>query len=219
MNYGFFRVAAAAPRLRVADPDYNAGQLETVIDRAVAQQVRLLVTPELSVTGYTCADLFFTAALQQAADRAVQRLAAYTAGKDIAVLIGAPVPYKNSLYNCALLLRDGQVQGMVPKVHLANYNEFYEKRWFTSACEVSETTARLCGQIVPMGRNLLFETADTTFGIEICEDLWAPIPPSSSLALQGAEILFNLSADNEGIGKHAYLRSLISQQSARCIAG
>ena len=92
MNYGFFRVAAAAPRLRVADPDYNAGQLETVIDRAVAQQVRLLVTPELSVTGYTCADLFFTAALQQAADRAVQRLAAYTAGKDIAVLIGAPVP-------------------------------------------------------------------------------------------------------------------------------
>ena len=129
MNYGFFRVAAAAPRLRVADPDYNAGQLETVIDRAVAQQVRLLVTPELSVTGYTCADLFFTAALQQAADRAVQRLAAYTAGKDIAVLIGAPVPYKNSLYNCALLLRDGQVQGMVPKVHLANYNEFPGERY------------------------------------------------------------------------------------------
>lgn len=117
----------------MADPDYNAGQLETVIDRAVAQQVRLLVTPELSVTGYTCADLFFTAALQQAADRAVQRLAAYTAGKGIAVLIGAPVPYKNSLYNCALLLRDGQVQGMVPKVHLANYNEFYEKRWLPPA--------------------------------------------------------------------------------------
>ena len=100
MNYGFFRVAAAAPRLRVADPDYNAGQLETVIDRAVAQQVRLLVTPELSVTGYTCADLFFTAALQQAADLAVQRLAAYTAGKDIAVLIGAPVPCCSGTGRC-----------------------------------------------------------------------------------------------------------------------
>ena len=151
MNYGFFRVAAAAPRLRVADPDYNAGQLETVIDRAVAQQVRLLVTPELSVTGYTCADLFFTAALQQAADLAVQRLAAYTAGKDIAVLIGAPVPYKNSLYNCALLLRDGQVQGMVPKVHLANYNEFYEKRWFASGADFN-TVQMVNG--VPMGSQL-----------------------------------------------------------------
>lgn len=109
--------------------------------------------------------------------------------------------------------------GVVPKTYLPNYKEFYEKRWFTSAVDVSETSVRLCGQLVPMGANLLFEMADTTFGIEICEDLWAPIPPSSSLALQGAEILFNLSADNEGIGKHNYLRSLISQQSARCIAG
>lgn len=123
------------------------------------------------------------------------------------------------LLNTAVVIQKGKILGVVPKTYLPNYKEFYEKRWFTSACEVSETTARLCGQIVPMGRNLLFETADTTFGIEICEDLWAPIPPSSSLALQGAEILFNLSADNEGIGKHAYLRSLISQQSARCIAG
>ena len=174
MNYGFFRVAAAAPRLRVADPDYNAGQLETVIDRAVAQQVRLLVTPELSVTGYTCADLFFTAALQQAADRAVQRLAAYTAGKDIAVLIGAPVPYKNSLYNCALLLRDGQVQGMVPKVHLANYNEFYEKRWFSSGAEVTEDMAELLGEPVPVLPRAVFRVGGTLLGVEICEDMWTP---------------------------------------------
>lgn len=138
---------------------------------------------------------------------------------DIISILGMPVPLNGVLLNTAVVIQKGKILGVVPKTYLPNYKEFYEKRWFTSACEVSETTARLCGQIVPMGRNLLFETADTTFGIEICEDLWAPIPPSSSLALQGAEILFNLSADNEGIGKHAYLRSLISQQSARCIAG
>ena len=108
--------------------------------------------------------------------------------------------------------------GTTPSI-LPNYKEFYEQRWFTSALQVSENSVRLCGQIVPMGNNLLFETAETTFGIEICEDLWATVPPSSSLALQGAEIIFNLSADDEGIGKHNYLCSLISQQSARCISG
>ena len=216
MNYGFFRVAAAAPRLRVADPDYNAGQLETVIDRAVAQQVRLLVTPELSVTGYTCADLFFTAALQQAVDRAVQRLAAYTAGKDIAVLIGAPVPYKNSLYNCALLLRDGQVQGMVPKVHLANYNEFYEKRWFASGADF-DTVQMVNG--VPMGSQLFDLGSGVLLGVELCEDLWVPQPPSGALALQGANLIANLSASDEYVSKAAYRRDLVAGQSARCVAG
>ena len=216
MNYGFFRVAAAAPRLRVADPDYNAGQLETVIDRAVAQQVRLLVTPELSVTGYTCADLFFTAALQQAADRAVQRLAAYTAGKGIAVLIGAPVPYKNSLYNCALLLRDGQVQGMVPKVHLANYNEFYEKRWFASGADF-DTVQMVNG--VPMGSQLFDLGSGVLLGVELCEDLWVPQPPSGALALQGANLIANLSASDEYVSKATYRRDLVAGQSARCVAG
>ena len=130
-----------------------------------------------------------------------------------------PVALNGVLLNAAVVIQKGRVLGVVPKTYLPNYKEFYEKRWFTSACDVAENSVRLCGQIIPMGRNLLFETADTTFGVEICEDLWAPIPPSSTLALQGAEILFNLSADNEGIGKHNYLRSLISQQSARCIAG
>lgn len=216
MNYGFFRVAVAAPRLRVADPDYNAGQLETVIDRAVAQQVRLLVTPELSVTGYTCADLFFTAALQQAADLAVQRLAAYTAGKDIAVLIGAPVPYKNSLYNCALLLRDGQVQGMVPKVHLANYNEFYEKRWFASGADFN-TVQMVNG--VPMGSQLFDLGSGVLLGVELCEDLWVPQPPSGALAMQGANLIANLSASDEYVSKAAYRRDLVAGQSARCVAG
>ena len=130
-----------------------------------------------------------------------------------------PIAVNSTVINAAVVIQKGKILGVVPKTYLPNYKEFYEQRWFTSALQVAEDNVRLCGQIVPMGTNLLFETSDTTFGIEICEDLWSTIPPSSTLALQGAEILFNLSADNEGIGKHGYLRSLISQQSARCIAG
>lgn len=130
-----------------------------------------------------------------------------------------PVVVNSTVINAAVVIQKGKILGVVPKTYLPNYKEFYEQRWFTSALQVSENSVRLCGQIVPMGNNLLFETAETTFGIEICEDLWATVPPSSSLALQGAEIIFNLSADDEGIGKHNYLCSLISQQSARCISG
>lgn len=138
---------------------------------------------------------------------------------DIISIVGMPVALNGSLLNAAVVIQKGKVLGVVPKTYLPNYKEFYEKRWFTSACEIKEDSVRLCGQVAPLGKNLLFETSDTTFGIEICEDLWAPVPPSSMLALQGAEIVFNMSADTEAIGKHAYLRSLISQQSARCIAG
>ena len=138
---------------------------------------------------------------------------------DIISIVGMPVALNGSLLNAAVVIQKGKVLGVVPKTYLPNYKEFYEKRWFTSACEIKDDSVRLCGQVAPLGKNLLFETSDTTFGIEICEDLWAPVPPSSMLALQGAEIVFNMSADTEAIGKHAYLRSLISQQSARCIAG
>ena len=138
---------------------------------------------------------------------------------DIISILGMPVVVSSTVINAAVVIQKGKILGVVPKTYLPNYKEFYEQRWFTSALQVSENSVRLCGQIVPMGNNLLFETAETTFGIEICEDLWATVPPSSSLALQGAEIIFNLSADDEGIGKHNYLCSLISQQSARCISG
>ena len=138
---------------------------------------------------------------------------------DIISILGMPVVVNSTVINAAVVIQKGKILGVVPKTYLPNYKEFYEQRWFTSALQVSENSVRLCGQIVPMGNNLLFETAETTFGIEICEDLWATVPPSSSLALQGAEIIFNLSADDEGIGKHNYLCSLISQQSARCISG
>ena len=138
---------------------------------------------------------------------------------DIISIVGMPVVCEGQLLNAAVVIQKGRVLGVVPKTYLPNYKEFYEMRWFVSASDVSARSVRLCGQVVPMGDNLLFETSDTTFGIEICEDVWAAVPPSSSLALQGAEIIFNLSADNEAIGKHAYLRSLLSQQSARCLAG
>ena len=138
---------------------------------------------------------------------------------DIISIIGMPVALNGILLNVAIVIQKGKILGIVPKTYLPNYKEFYEKRWFTSSAQVDEKNVRLCGQNIPMSSSLLFDTSKTTFGIEICEDLWAPIPPSSNLALQGAEIIFNLSADNEGVGKHSYLCSLIAQQSARCIAG
>lgn len=219
MNYGYVKVAAAVPRVKVADCKFNAGQIEKEIITADGNGVQIIAFPELCVTGYTCGDLFAQQLLLEEAEMGLIQILKNTRQLDILSILGMPVALKGALLNTAVVIQRGKVLGIIPKIYLPNYKEFYEKRWFTSACEISETSVRLCGQIVPMGSNLLFDTADTTFGIEICEDLWAPIPPSSALALQGAEILFNLSADNEGVGKHGYLRSLISQQSARCIAG
>ena len=219
MNYGYVKVAAAVPRVKVADCKFNASEIEKEIIIADGKGVQIIAFPELCVTGYTCGDLFAQQLLLEEAEMGLMQILNNTRQLDIISILGMPVALNGVLLNTAVVIQKGKVLGVVPKTYLPNYKEFYEKRWFTSACEVSETSVRLCGQIIPMGRNLLFDTADTTFGIEICEDLWAPVPPSSALALQGAEILFNLSADNEGIGKHAYLCSLISQQSARCIAG
>jgi NAD+ synthase (glutamine-hydrolysing) len=173
----------------------------------------------MCITGYTCGDLFAQQLLLEQAEMALIQILNSTRQLDIISILGMPVVVNSTVINAAVVIQKGKILGVVPKTYLPNYKEFYEQRWFTSALQVSENSVRLCGQIVPMGNNLLFETAETTFGIEICEDLWATVPPSSSLALQGAEIIFNLSADDEGIGKHNYLCSLISQQSARCISG
>ena len=219
MNYGYVKVAAAVPRVKVADCKFNASEIEKEIIIADGKGVQIIAFPELCITGYTCGDLFAQQLLLEEAEMGLIQILNNTRQMDIISILGMPVALNGVLLNAAVVIQKGRVLGVVPKTYLPNYKEFYEKRWFTSACDVAENSVRLCGQIIPMGRNLLFETTDTTFGVEICEDLWAPIPPSSTLALQGAEILFNLSADNEGIGKHNYLRSLISQQSARCIAG
>ena len=219
MNYGFVKVAAAVPRVKIADCKYNAGQLESLIAIADGKGVQIITFPEMCITAYTCGDLFGQQLLLEEAEMGLMQILNNTRQLDIISILGMPIAVNSTVINAAVVIQKGKILGVVPKTYLPNYKEFYEQRWFTSALQVAEDNVRLCGQIVPMGTNLLFETSDTTFGIEICEDLWSTIPPSSTLALQGAEILFNLSADNEGIGKHSYPRSLISQQSARCIAG
>lgn len=219
MNYGFVKVAAAVPRVKVADCKFNSERLEGLITIAEGKGVQILTFPEMCITGYTCGDLFAQQLLLEQAEMALIQILNSTRQLDIISILGMPVVVNSTVINAAVVIQKGKILGVVPKTYLPNYKEFYEQRWFTSALQVSENSVRLCGQIVPMCNNLLFETAETTFGIEICEDLWATVPPSSSLALQGAEIIFNLSADDEGIGKHNYLCSLISQQSARCISG
>ena len=228
-NLGFVRVAAAVPTLRVADCKYNAEQIRLQIDEAIAEGVEVVCFPELSITGYTCADLFFTQALQQSAMRELEALCDYTRGKAIIVLVGAPLKVDNDLFNCAFVITDGEVMGVVPKVNLPNTGEFYEKRWFTSGRATREFTPggiapripkiEIWSGEVPFGTDLLFTTRNYTFGVEICEDLWSPLPPSTQLAIQGAELIFNLSSSNCVVGKHAFRRQMITQQSARVHCG
>lgn len=219
MNYGYVKVAAAVPRVQVANCKFNAGQIEKEIIIADGKGVQIITFPELCITGYTCGDLFAQQLLLEEAELGLMQILNTTRQLDIISIVGMPVVCEGGLLNAAVVIQKGRVLGVVPKTYLPNYKEFYEMRWFVPASGVSAQSIRLCGQVAPLGTNLLFETSDTTFGIEICEDVWAAVPPSSSLALQGAEIIFNLSADDESIGKHAYLRSLLSQQSARCLAG
>ncbi|MDE6751144.1 MAG: NAD(+) synthase [Eubacterium sp.] len=220
MNYGFFRVAAASLKLKVANPSYNKEEIKRAIDKAVSEKVRLLVTPELSITGYTCADLFFTKALQQSAGEALEDIAVYTQGKNIAVVVGLPVAFYNSLYNCAVVLMNGEILGIVPKTHIANYNEFYEKRWFASGKQFEACQGiSLYGLETKIGNQIFDLGGGVVLGIEICEDLWVPNPPSSKLIQHGANIIVNLSASDEYVSKAEYRRDLIANQSARCICG
>ena len=219
MNYGFVKVASAIPSLKVADCSYNIQQIESLIIQAEGKGVEIIAFPELCISGYTCQDLFGQQLLLEKCEESLFKLLDFTRSFQIISLVGMPVVVGGLLMNCAIVVQGGKILGVVPKTYLPNYKEFYEQRWFAPATAINDTQVHLCAQNVPFGRDLLFHTQKTTFGIEICEDLWAPIPPSSELALKGAEIIFNLSASNELIGKHQYLLSLISQQSARCIAG
>ena len=219
MKYGFVKVASAIPAVKVADCKFNAQQIDTQIAIADGKGVQIIVFPELCITGYTCADLFGQTLLLEEAEIALMQIMNNTRQMDIISIVGMPLMINSTLMNCAVAFQKGKILGIVPKTYLPNYKEFSEQRWFTPASTHTVTSIRLCGQNVPFGTNLLFDTAETCFGIEICEDVWAPIPPSSTLAMKGAEIIFNLSADDEGIGKHDYLRALLSQQSARCLGG
>ena len=220
MKFGFVKVAAAIPAVKVADCKFNAQQTETQIMVADGKGVQIVIFPELNLTGYSCGDLFSHRILIEQAEMALMQVVNNTRQLDIVSIVGMPVVVNSTLANCAVVFQRGKILGVVPKTYLPNYKEFYEQRWFSSSLTydgISEV--RLCGQIVPFGKDLLFETSDTCFGIEICEDVWAPVPPSSELVLKGAEIIFNMSADTENISKHQYLRSLLAQQSARCLAG
>lgn len=220
MNYGFFRAAAASLKLKVADPDYNKEEIKNAIDKAVSEEVRLLVTPELSITGYTCADLFFAKQLQNAAEQALGDIVKYTLNKNITVLVGMPVPFYNSLYNCAVVINDGKICGIVPKKHIANYNEFYEKRWFASGSQFKSCQpVNICGYDTLIGSQIFDLGNGAVLGVELCEDLWVPSPPSSTLVCNGANIIANLSASDEYVSKAEYRRDLISNQSARCVCG
>ena len=220
MQNGFIKVAAAIPSVRVADCAYNVQQIESFMVTAEGQGVEILCLPELSVTAYTCQDLFQQQVLIDEAETSLLKLMEFSRNLNITTLVGVPIVYNSMLFNCAAVIQRGKVCGLVPKTYLPNYNEFYEKRWFASAQTLGKgVELRFCGQTVPMSKHLLFTTSHCTFGIEICEDLWAPTPPSNRLALAGADIIFNLSASNELIGKDSYLRNLVQNQSARLLAG
>ena len=221
MKYGFIKVASAVPMVKVGDVKYNVEQIENLTVQAEGKGVEVIVFTELSVTGYSCQDLFSQNLLLEVAEQGVMMLLDFTRKLDIITIVGAPVVAGDLLLNCAVVIQQGQILGIVPKTYLPNYSEFYEKRWFASAQDLLETEIRFAGHTVKLTPDLqLFRTFDgVRFGVEICEDVWAPAPPSNKLALAGADLIFNLSASDELIGKHNYLKSLLSQQSARTMTG
>ena len=221
MKYGFIKVAAAIPSVRVADTEYNEQQVESLIMQAEENGVEIVVFPELCLTGYTCQDLFRQQLLVTKAEEALLMLLNFTRKLDVISIVGVPVQIGSMLFNCAVVVQRGCILGVVPKTYLPNYNEFYEKRWFASATDLQAQDIYLAGSPVRVTPEpQLFLTCDgVRFGIEICEDVWAPLPPSNGLAMAGADIIFNLSASDELIGKHDYLRGLLCQQSARTMSG
>src|SRR6266849_5131889 len=224
MNFhGFIRVATAAPSLKVADCDYNAQRILDLLKRAEAEQVAVVLFPELSLTGYTCGDLFHQTVLQRSAlaglEKVVEEGSSLFSG---VAVVGLPLLVDDRLFNIAAVVHAGRILGIIPKSFLPNYKEFYEERWFAPGANLPTRPIEILGQKVPFGPNLLFEATNVEgliVGVEICEDLWVPVPPSSLQALHGATVLLNLSASNEVLGKAAYRRMLVGSQSGRCLAG
>ena len=223
MRDGFISVAAGTPKIRVADCRYNAEQIFTLMREAAKQGVKVLCLPELCITGYTCGDLFFQDTLLKGAEDALSTILEATRNLDLVAAVGLPVrnPYDNKLYNCAAVIQKGEILGLVPKCYLPNYGEFYERRWFNSGVGV-EAMIPFCSQEVDLLSNQVFaceSVPNLVIGVEICEDLWAPAPPSVELARKGATVILNLSASNELVGKADYRRSLVVGQSGRLICG
>jgi len=222
-NMGYFRVAAAVPAVKPAAVKDNADAIIHAFISACEKGSDLVLFPELAITGYSCADLFLQSRLLAEAEIQVARIIEETSARSSMMIFGMPLARHGRLFNVAVVVRGGtQILGIVPKTYIPDSREYYENRWFSSADEASFNQVTLAGQKVPFGTDLLFRHEDqrrSCFAVEICEDLWGPIPPSSKHAIAGAQMLFNLSASNELVGKADYRRNLVSQQSARCLAG
>ena len=218
--FGFYRIATAVPRLRVADVRFNTERIIELLGRGIENQASVILFPELSLTGYTCGDLFFQSSLLNRSENAFREIAAACVGTATVVVVGAPVRFKGRVFNAAVVLQNGSIRGIVPKVTLPNYREFYEKRHFSSGWNISEARVDFAGtSAVPFGADLLFEAdREMVIGIELCEDLWSVIPPSCNQALAGGTLILNPSASNELVGKADYRRTLVAQQSARCVS-
>ena len=217
-NFGFVKVATAVPRVRVADCAYNLQQMLDLIAQAEEERAAVVCFPELSVTAYTCLDLFNQQVLLEAAEQAVKDLLSYSTGTDTIIIVGTPVTHACTVLDCAAVIQDGKLLGLVGKKHLCTHDGCSENRWFTSVDEIPESRICFAGQQTELCANQVFRTPQFTFGVEIGQDLWSPIPPSTLLCMRGAEIIFNLSADNAQSGKDAYIQHLAAQQSARCHA-
>jgi NAD+ synthase (glutamine-hydrolysing) len=218
-SFEYIRVAAAVPAVKVADPDYNAKEIAEMAKKAVTYNANVILFPELSVTGYTCADLFNQKTLIQGAEEALVALLEQTKDLDAIIAVGMPVKADNQLFNCAVVFKNGKILGAVPKTYIPNYNEFYEKRWFASSISRISSRVNLCGQSVPFSENILFKDnlSNLCIGIDVCEDLWVNIPPSSYHTLHGANLILNMSASNETIAKNEYRKDIVKVQSAKCI--
>ncbi|MDZ4993217.1 NAD(+) synthase [Clostridium perfringens] len=215
----FIKVGAASPKVKISDTKYNLKEIESIILDAIDEEVKVLVFPELSISAYTCGDLFTNQKLIENCNLAIENLVNFSKGKDILVAVGAPLLYRYSLYNCAYIILNGKVLGIVPKSYIPNYSEFYEKRWFTEGFNIKGVNVDLHFQKeVPFGTDLIFSFESLKIGFEICEDLWVAIPPSSNLALMGANLICNLSASNELVSKSSYRKSLVQNQSARTMS-
>jgi NAD+ synthase (glutamine-hydrolysing) len=214
---GFLRVASAVPEVTIANVAANVEAITATLNTLKKQDVRVAVFPELCLTGYTCGDLFHQAELLGSVTNGLERLKVASANCAMMFVVGAPLMVCNALYNCAVAFAGGEIVAIVPKTYLPNYNEFYERRWFASASDLPAGITTYGSENIPFGTDIIIDVDGVGVAIEICEDLWTAIPPSTYAALNGAEVMLNLSASNDLIGKYAYLKSLISQHSARCL--
>lgn len=218
VNYGFVKCAIATFNSGLSNPVDATSKMKDLVRHADSRNVKVLIFPELSMTGYTCQDLFGYSQLMDSTMECLKELVSFSASYDVLFVVGAPINVSDTLYNCAIAIHGGKIHGIVPKQYLPNYGEFYEKRWFTAYTDTSITSVNLFGKDVPFGNLIFSSAAGYRLGVEICEDLWSVIPPSSYLALAGANIIANLSSSNELVGKDEYRKELIKTQSSRTIS-